>query len=53
VEDEEPDDDDDEDEDIEEELGYISALDNVDPYASFKQALTCAFPIIHHPGIYY
>jgi len=29
-----------EDEDIEEELGYISALDTVDPYVSFKQALT-------------
>ncbi|KAF9465308.1 armadillo-type protein [Collybia nuda] len=28
------------DEDIEEELGYISALDSVDPYVSFKQALT-------------
>ncbi|KAG6854284.1 hypothetical protein C0991_008532 [Blastosporella zonata] len=28
------------DEDIEEELGYISALDTVDPYGSFKQALT-------------
>ncbi|KAG6856227.1 hypothetical protein H0H87_006321 [Tephrocybe sp. NHM501043] len=29
-----------EDEDIEEELGYISPLDTVDPYGSFKQALT-------------
>lgn len=29
-----------EDEEIEEELGYISPLDNVDPYVSFKQALT-------------
>ncbi|KAF5319858.1 hypothetical protein D9758_018456 [Tetrapyrgos nigripes] len=28
------------DEPIEEELGYISPLDNVNPYASFKQALT-------------
>ena len=26
--------------DIDEELGYISPLDNVDPYVSFKQALT-------------
>ncbi|KAG5643336.1 hypothetical protein DXG03_001055 [Asterophora parasitica] len=34
------DDSDSEDEDIEEELGYISALDTVDPYVSFKQALT-------------
>ena len=32
--------DDDEEEDIEEELGYISPLDNVDPYLTFKQALT-------------
>ncbi|KDQ62833.1 hypothetical protein JAAARDRAFT_30743 [Jaapia argillacea MUCL 33604] len=29
-----------EDSELEEELGYISAIDNVDPYASFKQALT-------------
>ncbi len=29
-----------EESDIDEELGYISALDNVDPYVSFKQALT-------------
>lgn len=28
------------DSEIEEELGYISPLDTVDPYASFKQALT-------------
>ncbi|KAI0647875.1 ARM repeat-containing protein [Trametes meyenii] len=32
--------DDDDDEDIEEELGYISPLDTVDPYIQFKQALT-------------
>ena len=32
--------DDDEEEDIEEELGYISPLDTVDPYITFKQALT-------------
>ncbi|KAK7048757.1 importin N-terminal domain-containing protein [Favolaschia claudopus] len=31
---------DDEDDEIPEELGYFSALDNVNPYASFKQALT-------------
>ncbi|KAJ7075775.1 armadillo-type protein [Mycena belliarum] len=36
----EADDDDDDDDEITEELGYISALDSVDPYASFKQALT-------------
>ncbi|KAJ7704207.1 armadillo-type protein [Mycena metata] len=34
------DDEDDEDDEIAEELGYFSALDNVDPYATFKQALT-------------
>lgn len=34
--------DEDEDEDISEELGYISPLDNVNPYASFKHALTSA-----------
>ncbi|KAI0632293.1 ARM repeat-containing protein [Trametes polyzona] len=33
-------DDEEEDEELEEELGYISPLDNVDPYVSFKQALT-------------
>ena len=32
--------DDEDEEDIEEELGYISTLDNVDPYLTFKQALT-------------
>ncbi|KAJ7250056.1 armadillo-type protein [Mycena haematopus] len=32
--------DDEEDDEITEELGYFSALDNVNPYASFKQALT-------------
>ncbi|KAF8215061.1 armadillo-type protein [Mycena galopus ATCC 62051] len=32
--------DDDSDDEITEELGYFSALDNVNPYASFKQALT-------------
>jgi importin-7 len=30
----------DEESDIAEELGYISPLDTVDPYVSFKQALT-------------
>ena len=32
--------DDEDEEDIEEELGYISPLDNVDPYITFKAALT-------------
>lgn len=32
--------------DIDEELGYISPLDNVDPYVTFKQALTGVSP---HP----
>ncbi|KAM5539406.1 hypothetical protein V8D89_006858 [Ganoderma adspersum] len=32
--------DDEEEDDIEEELGYISPLDTVDPYITFKQALT-------------
>lgn len=31
------------DSDIEEELGYISPLDTVDPYVSFKQSLTGKF----------
>ncbi|KAJ6622613.1 armadillo-type protein [Mycena sp. CBHHK59/15] len=31
---------DDEEDEIAEELGYFSALDNADPYVSFKQALT-------------
>ena len=44
---------DEDDEDIEEELGYISPLDTVDPYVSFKQALTgqfCAIPAPMHPA---
>lgn len=36
-------DDEDEDDDIDEELGYISPLDNADPYVSFKQALTSTY----------
>lgn len=32
--------DEEEEDEIEEELGYFSALDNVDPYIVFKQALT-------------
>lgn len=41
--DEEDEDDEDDDEDIDEELGYISPLENVNPYVSFKQALTSTF----------
>ncbi|KAK7462279.1 Nonsense-mediated mRNA decay protein 5 [Stygiomarasmius scandens] len=37
------------DDEIEEELGYISPLDNVNPYVSFKQALT-AFQMRNAPG---
>ena len=37
---EEVSDDEDDEEDIEEDLGYISPLDNVDPYITFKAALT-------------
>lgn len=33
-------DEDDDEDDIEEELGFISPLDTVNPYTSFKQALT-------------
>lgn len=33
--------------DIDEELGYISPLDHVDPYVSFKQALTGACLYLH------
>lgn len=39
----EEDDDDADEEDIDEELGYISPLENVNPYASFKQALTSKY----------
>ncbi|CAK5283934.1 unnamed protein product [Mycena citricolor] len=37
---EDDDDDDDDDDMIQEELGYFSALDNVNPYVRFKEALT-------------
>jgi len=37
---EEVEDSDDEEEEVEEELGYISPLDKVNPYSTFKQALT-------------
>jgi len=33
----------DDDEDIDEEMGYISPLDSVDPYITFKQALGSEF----------
>jgi len=39
-----------EDEDIEEELGYISPLDTVDPYLAFKRALTILQ--MKNPGVY-
>jgi len=38
---EEVEDSDDEEEEVEEELGYISPLDKVNPYSTFKRALTC------------
>ncbi|RPD62608.1 ARM repeat-containing protein [Lentinus tigrinus ALCF2SS1-7] len=41
--------DDEVEEDIEEELGYISPLDTVHPYVTFKQALT-AFQMKNGPG---
>ena len=31
------------DEEVDEELGFISPLDNVDPYVTFKHALTGTF----------
>jgi hypothetical protein len=40
------DDEDDADDEIQEEIGYLSPLDNVDPYITFKQALAGAwFPL--------
>jgi hypothetical protein len=36
------DEDEDEEDEIQEELGYMSPLDNVDPYITFKQALAGA-----------
>ena len=35
------------DSEIDEELGFISPLDTVDPYSVFQQALTSAFRILH------
>lgn len=37
------DEDDDSDDEIDEEMGYISPLDTVDPYVTFKQALGSMF----------
>ena len=37
----------DEDDQIEEELGFISPLDTVNPYTSFKQALTSCVVFIY------
>jgi hypothetical protein len=44
------------DEDIEEELGFISPLDTVNPYVTFKQALTgtsspSPSPPLHRSGM--
>ena len=39
----------DDESDIAEELGYISPLDTVDPYVSFKQALTSKQNLIKWP----
>lgn len=33
------------DEDIEEELGYISPLDSVDPYLAFKRSLSSEYSV--------
>ena len=38
----------DDDEDLEEDLGYLTPLDSVDPYVSFKQALTSTWFILWH-----
>jgi importin-7 len=51
----EDEDDVDEESDIDEELGYLSPLDNVNPYVSFKQALTstpCSLLLIPALTIY-
>jgi hypothetical protein len=40
------DDEDDSDDEVDEELGYISPLDTVDPYITFKQALTSTSIIV-------
>ena len=42
-------DDSDEDDQIEEELGFISPLDTVNPYTSFKQALTSCVVFFSSP----
>ncbi|KIK08065.1 hypothetical protein K443DRAFT_672947 [Laccaria amethystina LaAM-08-1] len=39
----------DDDDELEEDLGYLTPLDNVDPYVSFKQALT-TFQMQNAPG---
>ena len=45
--DDEDDDDESDDESIDEELGYLSPLDNIDPYIAFKNALTSkVFPLL-------
>lgn len=47
----EAEDSDDEEEEVEEELGYISPLDKVNPYATFKQALTCKSLTVWLPNL--
>ncbi|KAH6912647.1 armadillo-type protein [Coprinopsis sp. MPI-PUGE-AT-0042] len=44
------DDSDDDDEEIEEELGYLSPIDGVDPYVTFKRALTALQ--MQNPAVY-
>jgi hypothetical protein len=39
------------DEEIEEELGYISPLDSVDPYLAFKRSLSSMFLLSWQPSI--
>ena len=36
----------DDDEDLEEDLGYLPPLDSMDPYVSFKQALTSTWSTV-------
>ena len=47
----EDEDEEDSDEEIDEELGFISPLDSVDPYVTFKMALTSMF-VIHLLPLY-
>jgi hypothetical protein len=49
-EEDEDDEEDIDDEPIEEELGFISPLDTVDPYSTFKNALACKCDLSHAPS---